>query len=238
LYASLDNATAGQLNYTITSLTLAPTTVSLSPLSLSFPSTVVGSTSAPLAVTLKNTSTQQVSITSITLTGGQTDDFALTSNCGAVLAVNASCTISVTFAPLFAGDKQATFTVIDNAHGSQRTVTLTGTAAAVSAPALKLSALSLNFASQQVGTASAARAVTLTNTGTAVLSISSIAVVGSQADDFTLANACGSSLATGKSCTIFVTFEPVAAGEKSATVFIADNAHGSRRSVALTGTGR
>jgi hypothetical protein len=238
LYAYVGNATAGQLDYTITAFAPAPTTVSLSPLSLSFPSTAVGSISAPLAVTLKNTSTQQVSIASITLTGGQTDDFALTSNCGAVLAVNASCTISVTFAPLFAGAKQATFTVIDNAHGSQRSVNLTGTAAAASAPALKLSALSLSFASQQVGTASATRAVTVSNTGTAVLSISSIAVVGLQADDFTLANACVSSLAPGKSCTIFITFKPVAAGAKSAAVLIADNAHGSQRSVALTGTGR
>jgi len=145
LNAYSDNATVGQLNYTITSLTPVPT-VSLSPLSLSFPSTAVGSASTPLAVTLTNTSAEQLSITDITLTGGQTDDFALTHTCSASLAVDASCTISVTFKPVAAGAKRATFTVIDNARVSQRSVTLTGVAAAVPAPALTLSTTSLNFA--------------------------------------------------------------------------------------------
>jgi len=226
----------GDATYTITSFTLAVPAVSLSPQSLSFPSTVVGSTSAPLTVALKNTGTGDLSITSITLTGGQTDDFALSNTCGTSLAASATCTVSVTFKPVAAGTKQATFTVIDNAHGSQRSVAVTGTATAAPAPAVTLSATSLSFASQQVGTASSAQTVTLANTGTAALSISSIHITGRQADDFTLAQNCGTSLAAGKSCTLSVTFKPVAAGAKSATVGIVDNAHGSQRSVALKGT--
>jgi hypothetical protein len=234
LSAYVGSTTAGQLNYTITSLTPAPTTVSFSPLSLSFPSTAVGSISAPLVVTLKNTSVQEVSISGINLNGDQSYEFG--SNCPSVLAVNASCTISVTFAPLFAGPKQATFTVVDNASASQRTVTLTGTGTIMPAPAVTLNTTSLSFANQQVGTASAARTVTLTNTGAGAVTISSIAIVGLQADDFTFVNACGSSLAVGKSCALFVTFKPIAAGAKSAAVLISDTASGSQRSVALTGT--
>jgi Abnormal spindle-like microcephaly-assoc'd, ASPM-SPD-2-Hydin len=228
----------GDATYTITSFTRAVPTVSLAPQSLSFPNTVVGSTSAPSTVTLKNTGTGDLSITGITLTGGQTDDFALSNTCGASLAANATCTISATFNPVAAGAKQATFTVADNAHASQRSVALTGTATAVPAPAVTLSASSLSFASQGVGMASAAQTVILTNTGTATLSISSIHISGWQADDFTLAKTCGSSLAAGKSCELSVTFKPVAAGAKSATVIVADNAHGSQRTVALAGTGR
>ena len=228
----------GDLTYTITSFTRSVSTASLSPLSLSFPNTVVGSTSAPLTVTVKNTGSVALSITRITLTGGQTDDFALSNTCGASLAANTSCTISATFNPVAAGAKRATFTVADSAHASQRSVALTGTATAVPAPRVTLSASSLSFASQPVGTASAAQTVILTNTGTATLSISSIHISGWQADDFTLANTCGSSLADGESCELSVTFKPVAAGAKSATVIVADNAHQSQRTVALAGTGR
>jgi hypothetical protein len=77
----------------------------------------------------------------------------------------------------------------------------------------------------------------LTNSGTAPLLISSIALAGSQADDFTLQNACVPSLAVGQHCAVFVTFNPVAAGAISASVVITDNAQGSPQSVALTGTG-
>ena len=196
-------------------------------------------------LTVKNVGTAPLLISSIAIVGAQADDFALVNRCGSSLAVGQLCSLFVTFKPVAAGAKSAAVLITDNASGpqlndtpgSQRSIALTGTATAVLAPALTLSATSLSFASQQVGSASTARAVNLTNTGTAPLSMSSIAIVGSQADDFALAKACGSSLPVGKSCALFVTFKPVAAGAKSAAIFIADNAKGSQRSVALVGTG-
>ena len=95
----------------------------------------------------------------------------------------------------------------------------------------------LTFGSQAVETTSAPQAVTLTNSGNATLTITSITITGTNSGDFTQTNACGSSLKPNASCTIDVTFTPTATGTRSAQVSISDNASGSPQNVSLTGTG-
>ena len=75
-------------------------------------------------------------------------------------------------------------------------------------PALSLSKPSLTFADQTVGTSSAYQTVKLTNGGL-TLNITSIAVTGTNATDFSQTHTCGSSLPPGASCTISVTFTPI-----------------------------
>jgi len=104
------------------------------------------------------------------------------------------------------------------------------------APAVTLSASSLTFTSQNVGTTSAAQAVTLTNSGNAALSISGIAPAGTNPGDFGVSNTCGTSVSAGANCAINVTFAPTATGSRSASVSITDNASTSPQSVGLTGT--
>jgi hypothetical protein len=99
-----------------------------------------------------------------------------------------------------------------------------------------LSPTSLAFATQKAGTTSAAKTVTVTNSGSATLTFTTITLTG-QADDFVLSKTCASTLAASASCTLSVSFNPVSAGNKSASVSIADNASGSPQAVALTGTG-
>ncbi len=100
-------------------------------------------------------------------------------------------------------------------------------------PTVSLSSGSLTFASQWVGTTTAAQNLTLNNTGSAPLAISSVATNG----DFTETNACGMSVAAGANCMITVSFTPTSAGARSALVTITDNATGSPHAVALSGTG-
>jgi hypothetical protein len=95
----------------------------------------------------------------------------------------------------------------------------------------------VTFASQTVGTTSAAQTVKLTNSGKASLSITSIALTGGEADDFVLTNGCGSSLAAGASCTMSISFKPASSGTKKEAITVTDNASGSPQSVSLTGTG-
>src|SRR5208282_1478578 len=109
----------------------------------------------------------------------------------------------------------------DNAAGSPQTVNLTGTGAAAG---VGLSASTLTFGSQLLGTSTPAQSVTLTNNGTLALSITSIAVTGANAGDFSMTNTCGSSIAAGANCAISVTFTPAAAGSRNATITIIDNA--------------
>src|SRR5207237_2305444 len=82
-----------------------------------------------------------------------------------------------------------------------------------------------------------AQAVTLTNSGSASLSINSIAIAGTNSADFAQTNNCGSSVAAGGSCTINVTFAPTTSGARSATLTVADNASGSPQTASLAGTG-
>jgi hypothetical protein len=99
-------------------------------------------------------------------------------------------------------------------------------------PGASLSPSPLTFPAEFVETSSA-QTVTLSNTGEASLAISGITTGG----DFSQTNTCGSTLDAGANCAISVTFKPIAAGARTGTLWIFDNATGSPQSVALSGTG-
>ena len=109
------------------------------------------------------------------------------------------------------------------------------TTTSTGAPVVTLSATSLTFPNQTVGSTSAAQTVTLKNTGTASLTISSLQISG----DFAFAGTgnCSGSVAAAASCTISVNFTPSATGTRTATVTITDNAAGSPQHISLTGSG-
>jgi hypothetical protein len=214
-------------------------TVTLTPASLTFASTAVGTASAAKAVTLKNTSTSILDINAggITIAGADPSSFTETTTCGATLAAGASCKISVKFAPAAAGSLTASLSVADNATGSPQTVSLAGTATGT-VPVVSLTPVTLKFASAKVGSTSAAKVVTLKNTGGTTLNIASggIKISGVDAASFTDTTTCGATVAAGASCTISVSFKPVAAGALTASLTVADNAAGSPQSVSLSGT--
>jgi len=210
-------------------------TVTLTPANLTFGSTPEGVATAAQLVTLKNTSAAVVTLGSTSFTGTNATSFVTSaSTCGATLAAGASCTISVELKPATTGTLTATLNVADNAAGSPQRVTLSGTGVT---PPVTLSATSLSFSSVTVGASSGSQTVTMTNTGAAALSITSIAVTGSNASSFVFANSCGTSLAAGANCTIHGHFAPTAVGALKAAITITDNAVGSPQSIALSGTG-
>ena len=99
--------------------------VYLSPTSLLFSSTSVGSTSAAQTATLTNNQSTSLTVNSVTTTG----PFAATS-CPATIAPGGSCVISVTFSPTAAGKFPGTLTVVDSASSSPQTASLKGSAVA------------------------------------------------------------------------------------------------------------
>ena len=106
-----------------------------------------------------------------------------------------------------------------------------------SGPAVGFSPSSLSFGNQVVSTPSPTQNITLTNTGSSTLTISSISVTGTNAADFGQTNGCGGSLGAGSQCFIVVTFTPSIIGAESASVSVSDNASGSPQTVPLSGTG-
>jgi hypothetical protein len=207
---------------------------SLSPASLAFGNQSVGTTSTAQALTLTNTGNAALSITSLTMTGTNAGDFAQTNTCGSSVAAGANCTISVSFTPSASGARSAALSIADNASGSPQTVSLTGTGTAAVA---SLSPTSLSFGSQSVDVMSLSQVITLNNTGSTTLSIASISFTGADAADFTESDTCGSPVAAGGNCTIAILFTPAAAGARTASLSIADNASGSPQSASLSGTG-
>jgi hypothetical protein len=120
-----------------------------------------------------------------------------------------------------------------NSSLSGTTVSLSG-----GAPVVGLSASSISFGNQAVGTTSAASGVTVNNTGTAALTFTNIAVTG----DFAISassTTCSTSapVTAGGSCVINVTFTPTATASRSGSLTLTDNASGSPQSVSLSGTG-
>ena len=210
--------------------------ISLTPSSLAFGNQNVKTASAARAITLSNAGSGALSISSIAITGTNTTDFTQTNTCGTTVAAGASCTISVTFTPQAAGARSASVTVTDSAAGSPHTAALSGTGIAA-APQVSLTPSSLAFGNQKVKIASAAKAITLSNTGSGTLSITGIAFTGTNTADFSQTNTCGTSVAAGGSCTISVKFTPQAAGARSASLSITDNATGSPHRETLSGTG-
>src|SRR5207244_190656 len=105
-------------------------------------------------------------------------------------------------------------TVNDSASGRPQTASLSGTG---TASAVSLTPSSVPFGNQPVSTTSAPQAVTLSNTVSAPLTISSIALGGTNPGDFGQTNNCPlspSTLAASTSCTINVTFTPTRSEER------------------------
>jgi hypothetical protein len=107
------------------------------------------------------------------------------------------------------------------------------------APAVSLSAASLTFSAQNVGTTSASQTETVTNTGTANLTLSTATLGGANAGDFAKgSDTCtGATVTPAGTCKVVLTFTPSAAGSRSASLSFADNAVGSPQAVTLSGTG-
>jgi hypothetical protein len=92
------------------------------------------------------------------------------------------------------------------------------------------------FLGQTVGKTSTPQTTTVTNLGPGTLSISSIAMTGSNASEFSATNTCGTGLAVGASCTVSITFTASVLNiPQVATILISDNALGGAQAIALYG---
>ncbi|MGO9084748.1 MAG: FG-GAP-like repeat-containing protein [Candidatus Sulfotelmatobacter sp.] len=206
--------------------------VSLSPLSRNFGVHVLNTNSRTGLVTLTNAGSSTLTIDSIVLNGSNPGDFGEKNNCGKSVPPGGRCFIGVTFTPTNWGPLSAGLTITDSDPSSPETVSLSGYGV-YSGPNATISLGSLSFATQLLNTTSPPNSVTLSNHGTATLSITSIMASG----DFAETDNCGHMVAPEASCTIDVAFTPKAIGTLRGGLTIADNAPGSPQTVSLSGAG-
>ncbi|MEW8268244.1 MAG: autotransporter domain-containing protein [Candidatus Thiodiazotropha sp.] len=199
--------------------------LSLSPASLDFGSVAVGSSSSPLPVTLTNSGNAAVDITSITTTS----PFAHSNDCPPTLTASGSCTIMVTATPAtdgaISGSLTATGTGPQGTIRDETTLSANG-----STPDVVVSDTQLSFPDGSVDTPSQPQVVTVSNQGTAAVTVNAITTEG----DFSQSNNCGSQIAAGGSCDIEVVFTPQTTGSASGALNI-DTSDGLTR-ILLSGS--
>ena len=211
------------------------TFASVNPPFVSFGTETVGITNTNgQIVTLKNDDgSTALNITQVTINGVNPSEFAETDNCLGSIAVGASCTITVTFTPSEAGTRTGNVVIVNNNNSSSSLKVPLSGIGFVGPPAVSLSPSTLVF-----GTSGAPQTLLLTNSGSSVLNIQTVAI--GESSDFVIGSGTtctnGSSVAINGSCIIQVIFAPATSGQKSATLTITDNAPGSPQQISLAGT--
>ena len=232
------------------SFTVVAPRIGVAPASKDYGAVTAGSSSGQV-FTLSNTGTASLAVSGMTLT--DTTNFSLNTGGGPKGCASAAptipagdnCTVSVGFVPQSVSSFSATFSIASNDVANPTVnVSLTGNGVAGPVPNIGVSPASVDFGPVVVGNSSI-QEVTLSNTGTANLSVSGIALSGSAAYSRNLSggsNPCGSAtptIAPAGNCTIEVTFAPQAdGGPFGATVTVSSNDPDTpNAAVSLTGTG-
>jgi hypothetical protein len=167
---------------------------------------------------------------------------------GTVLHEEDTCMVSVRLRPSQLGTRTATLTVTP-VNGRPATGTLTGVG--VPAPPPRTAGFSaapnpLAFGTRPLFTATPAQTITVTNTGTAPLTVLSVVPVASvttppnsfPGDYAITANSClAAPVAPGASCRVSVAFTARAVGQRPALLQFTDNALPGPQLVGLTGAG-
>jgi hypothetical protein len=147
------------------------------------------------------------------------------------IALGGSCTVSVTFTPSAVGTRTGSLT-IGLSTGAQ-SVSLSGIGSSTSATGvLSLSPSTPTFSNGYTIGDNPSKAVTVTNTSAAPAGIAAVALSGDPS--LTAKNSCGASLAAGASCTITVTFRPVAYGTFTSTLTVTESS-GAVDTASVTG---
>jgi hypothetical protein len=199
----------------------------VSPSLLAFGTVATGTTSASLPITVTNGGNSPLNVTGAVATA----PFSIAGPvCPSALARLANCEIPVVFAPSTPGQQSGQVSLQVDVANAKPVVLVTGTAVN---PSLTSTPGSLNFSSQTVSSTSAAQTITLTNTSSVAVTITSVTANG----PFAVTSQCGASLAAAASCSIAVTFTPTSVGQQTGSLTISDDAVGSPQNIALSGSG-
>ena len=102
--------------------------ITISPNSVSFPTTSQGTSSNPIEVTVTNSGDANLNISSVVIGGSNVSDFTTTNSCSGTVRAEGTCTITVTFVPLASGQRTETITLTGNAPNSPQIINVSGNA--------------------------------------------------------------------------------------------------------------
>ncbi len=227
--------------------------ISVAPAAVSFGGIQELATSASQTVTIISTGALDLNVSAIALGGDNPGEFAIGAGgaCGSTitLALGESCTVEVFFTPSTTGAMSASLDITsDDPDTPAASVALTGAGTATPVSNLRVTDslapgtdLQITFADTTEGVLSAPEVVSMENTGTGDLGITSITITGDNPGEFAIVvsgGTCGAlpvTLLPYTDCTVEVAFEPSTTGAMSASLDITSD--GGNASVSLTGTG-
>jgi Abnormal spindle-like microcephaly-assoc'd, ASPM-SPD-2-Hydin/HYDIN/CFA65/VesB-like, Ig-like domain/K319L-like, PKD domain len=229
-----DNAAGSPHKVALTGTGTAPE-FSASPSPLLFGGINVGASGSGTLL-INNTGTAPLNVSVLSLTGADSGYFSI-DPVQLPLAIQAggSASLHLKFTPTTPGARQATLVITADDSGSPHSISLSGTG---TQPVLGVSPASITFSAQQVSTTSSPMNLTINNTGDGNLVISSLALTGANASDFSKsASALPITVPPGQNTVVSLTFSPTVIGTRVASLTITDTATGSPHNVALSGTG-
>jgi hypothetical protein len=232
------NATNPSVQITLSGTGVAAPTSQLTPsaTSVAFGSVTEGSP-VTKSITLTDSGTANVSVTTVTVTG---TGLSATGGTNSTLTPNGQTTVSVTFNPTSAAAVQGTLTISSNASNSVVQISLSATgvaknnSGAESEPSqLAASATSVAFGSVIVGTP-VTKTINLTDAGTSSVTISAVSATGA---GFSASGGSNVTLTPNGSVAISVSFDPTSAAAAQGSLSISSNASNTVLSIPLSGTG-
>jgi hypothetical protein len=199
--------------------------ISASPTQLDFGSITVGGHSSAQIVTLtETTGVSALSLGALSITGTNASEFAKVSdNCSSGSLLLTNCMVQILFSPTSSGPKSANLIIPSNdANSPTLSITLLGTGDNAPVPHIAVAPTSITFSGITAGHLSLPQIITVTNSGTAPLSIESISLQGTDVSQFMIAdsNCSNSTLAPSGSCFLEAVFSPTAQGSKTASISI------------------
>jgi hypothetical protein len=217
----------------------AATGLTVSPALKDFGTVPLGSTSSFFSFTVTNIGNASTGALTMMFDSGAAGDYMLASNlcAGAIVPPQGTCTFSIGFKPTQSGTRTASIKITDPATGAQAGVAVTGVALAGTG-AIVFNPSTFDFGTVNVGDTAFAHQFTLTNTGGVTTGTIATATGGTNVGEFIkMADGCnGQTLGPGAACTLFISFEPGAAGARSATLNAVATPGGSFTAT-LSGTG-
>ena len=207
----------------------------VSPAVLSFGSVAVGDESSTQTAVVTNVGYKPLPILSVTGVG----DYAVNTDCPAILEPGATCMVTAKFVPRTGGAATGGIYVNTGDAAGTEFVSLMGVGIAPDVPVdptadFSLSTTLLAFGNQQIATASAARSLVITNHSSAAKLITAITV---PAGWTVTSGALPLVVPANGTVSLSVVFNPATIGAKSGTLTIVSAGTTGQKTVSLTGTG-
>ena len=227
--AILSNSSAPSLLVPFSATAILPQAqISVTPSSVSFGSVNVGA-STPQALTVTNVGNATMNISNVTAAGAGYSVTGLSLPIS--VAAGQSASFTANFAPTITGSAPGSVTIISNAPSSPTVIGLTGAGVQGQLTANPLAAV---FGNTPVGT-TGSHAITLTNGGSASVTISQATPAGS---GFAIAGlAIPLTLTAGQTSTFSATYTPTTTGAATGSITLTSNAPSPVTTISLSGDG-